>query len=145
MKKTVLLLTLLFTVIQSFSQTSSEKEILQLSNDIFKWEVDNKIDSLEKVFHEKFVVVGSDGNSQLKNPYLNRLKSGAFVHDAINVEENSAIVSDNTAIVIGKGMFSVTVSGNKIKLNLSYMEVFTRTDSKNPWQVIAMKANILEK
>lgn len=145
MKKTVLLLTLLFTVIQSFSQTSSEKEILQLSNDIFKWEVDNKIDSLEKVFHEKFVVVGSDGNSQLKNPYLNRLKSGAFVHDAINVEENSAIVSDNTAIVTGKGMFSVTVSGNKIKLNLSYMEVFTRTDSKNPWQVIAMKANILEK
>lgn len=145
MKKTILLLTLLFTVIQSFSQTSSEKEILQLSNDIFKWEVDNKIDSLEKVFHEKFVVVGSDGNSQLKNPYLNRLKSGAFVHDAINVEENSAIVSDNTAIVIGKGMFSVTVSGNKIKLNLSYMEVFTRTDSKNPWQVIAMKANILEK
>lgn len=145
MKKTILLLTLLFTVIQSFSQTSSEKEILQLSNDIFKWEVDNKIDSLEKVFHEKFVVVGSDGNSQLKNPYLNRLKSGAFVHDAINIEENSAIVSDNTAIVIGKGMFSVTVSGNKIKLNLSYMEVFTRTDSKNPWQVIAMKANILEK
>ena len=145
MKKTILLLTLLFTVIQSFSQTSSEKEILQLSNDIFKWEVDNKIDSLEKVFHEKFVVVGSDGNSQLKNPYLNRLKSGAFVHDAINVEENSAIVSDNTAIVIGKGMFSVTVSGNKIKLNLSYIEVFTRTDSKNPWQVIAMKANILEK
>lgn len=145
MKKTILLLTLLFTVIQSFSQTSSEKEILQLSNDIFKWEVDNKIDSLEKVFHEKFVVVGSDGNSQLKNPYLNRLKSGAFVHDAINVEENSAIVSDNTAIVTGKGMFSVTVSGNKIKLNLSYMEVFTRTDSKNPWQVIAMKANILEK
>lgn len=145
MKKTILLLTLLFTVIQSFSQTSSEKEILQLSNDIFKWEVDNKIDSLEKVFHEKFVVVGSDGNSQLKNPYINRLKSGAFVHDAINVEENSAIVSDNTAIVTGKGMFSVTVSGNKIKLNLSYMEVFTRTDSKNPWQVIAMKANILEK
>lgn len=145
MKKTILLLTLLFTVIQSFSQTSSEKEILQLSNDIFKWEVDNKIDSLEKVFHEKFVVVGSDGNSQLKNPYLNRLKSGTFVHDAINVEENSAIVSDNTAIVTGKGMFSVTVSGNKIKLNLSYMEVFTRTDSKNPWQVIAMKANILEK
>lgn len=145
MKKTILLLTLLFTVIQSFSQTSSEKEILQLSNDIFKWEVDNKIDSLEKVFHEKFVVVGSDGNSQLKNPYINRLKSGAFVHDAINVEENSAIVSDNTAIVTGKGMFSVTVSGNKIKLHLSYMEVFTRTASKNPWQVIAMKANILEK
>lgn len=145
MKKTILLLTLLFTGLQSFSQTSSEKEILQLSNDIFKWEVDNKIDSLEKVFHEKFVVVGSDGNSQLKNPYLNRLKSGTFVHDAINVEENSAIVSDNTAIVTGKGMFSVTVSGNKIKLNLSYMEVFTRTDSKNPWQVIAMKANILEK
>jgi len=145
MKKTILLLTLLLSGLQSFSQTSPEKEILQLSNDIFKWEVENKIDSLEKVFHEKFVVVGSDGNSKLKNPYLNSLKSGAFVHDNINVEENSAIVSDNTAIITGKGMFSVTVSGNKIKLHLSYMEVFTRSNSKNPWQVIAMKANILEK
>ena len=145
MKKTILLLTLLFTGLQSFSQKSPEKEILQLSNDIFKWEVGNKMDSLEKVFHEKFVVVGSDGNSQLKNAYINRLKSGAFVHDNINVEENSVIVSDNTAIVTGKGKFSVTVSGNKIKLHLSYMEVFTRTDSENSWQVIAMKANILEK
>ncbi len=145
MKKTILLLTLLFTGLQSFSQTSSEKEILQLSNDIFKWEVGNKIDSLEKVFHEKFVVVSSDGNSQLKSAYINSLKSGAFVHDNINIEENSAIVSDNTAIVTGKGKFSVTVSGKKIELHLSYMEVFTRTDSENSWQVIAMKANILEK
>jgi hypothetical protein len=145
MKKTILLLTLLFTGLQSFSQTSPEKEILLLSNAIFKWEVENKIDSLEKVFHEKFVVVGSDGNSQLKNAYINRLKSRAFVHDNIIVEENTAIVSDNTAIVTGKGTFSVTVSGNKVKLHLSYMEVFTRTDSKNPWKVIAMKANILEK
>lgn len=145
MKNTILLLTLLFTGLQSFSQTSPEKEILQLSNDIFKWEVGNKIDSLEKVFHEKFVVVGSDGKSQLKNAYINRLKSGEFVHNNINVEENSAIVSDNSAIVLGKGMFSVTVSGKKVELHLSYMEVFTRTDSKNPWQVIAMKANVIEK
>lgn len=145
MIKTSLLAILLLTGSQSFSQSTSEKEVLQLSDAIFKWEVENKIDSLENVFHEKFIVIGSDGSSQLKNQYIERLKSGSFVHDSINIEENSAIVSKNTAIVSGKGKFAVTVSGKKVELHLSYMEVFERENSKKAWKVLAMKANILEK
>jgi hypothetical protein len=140
------LLTILFlSGLQSFSQSTSEKEILKLSDQIFKWEVENKIDSLEIVFHGNFVVVGSDGNGQLKNQYINRLKSGSFVHNSINVEADTAIVSGNTAVVSGKGKFSVTISGNKVELHLSYMEVFTRENNKKNWQVMAMKASILEK
>jgi hypothetical protein len=145
MLKTGLIIALLFAGLQSFSQTPSEKEILKLSDDIFKWEVQNKIDSLEKVFHESFVVVGSDGASQYKAQYINRLKSGSFVHNSIDVEESKAIVSGNTAIVSGKGKFSVTVSGNKVELHLSFMEVFTRKSTKGTWQVLAMKANALDK
>ena len=130
---------------QSFSQSSSQKDILKLANDIFKWEVESRIDSLEKVFHEKFVVIGSDGNSQFKNQYIGRLKSGSFVHNAIHVETDTAIVSGNTAVVSGKGKFSVTVSGNKVELHLAYMEVFTRVNNKKSWQVIAMKASVLDK
>jgi predicted ABC-type sugar transport system permease subunit len=117
---------------------------LKLSSTIFKWEVQNKIDSLETLFHSKFVVVGSDGKSQLKNQYISRLKSGSFVHDSIKVEEQTAVVSGNTAIVSGKGRFYVTLSGNKVQLHLSYMEVFTRENIRKQWQVLAMKANILD-
>ncbi len=143
--KIYLLTLLLFTGLQSFSQTNAEKELLKLSDDIFKWEVENKVDLLEKAFHEKFFVIGSDGNSQFKNQYLNRLKSGSFVHNNIKVEENTATVSGNIAIVSGKGRFSVTVSGNKVELHLSYMEVFTRENNKKSWQVLAMKASVLDK
>lgn len=144
MIKTSLLVILILTGFQSFSQSTSEKEILKLSDTIFRLEVENKIDSLENVFHEKFIVISSDGNSQLKNQYIDRLKSGSFIHDSINIEENSAIVSGNTAIVSGKGKFAVTVSGKKIELHLSYMEVFTRENSSKAWKVLAMKANILD-
>jgi hypothetical protein len=145
MMKKYLLFICLVIGFRSFSQSSPEKELLKFSDQIFKWEVENKIDSLEKVFHEKFVVIGSDGNSQLKNQYINRLRSGSFVHNSINVETDTAIVSGNTAIVSGKGRFSVTVSGSKVELHLSYMEVFIREDNIKNWQVLAMKANVLDK
>ena len=144
MKKLLLISTILFAL-YGYGQTPAETEILQLSNQIFKWEVENKIDSVEQIFHDKFLVVGSDGNIQAKSQYISRLKSGNFIHDSISVEENKVIVSDNTATVIGKGKFNVTVSGKKATLHLSYLEVFIRKNAHSPWKVLVMKANALEK
>ncbi len=141
--KTFFLFIFIISSLECFSQSFSEKGIIQLSNKIFNWEVENKIDSLNKVFHEKFMVIGSDGNGQIKKEYLSRLQSGTFVHDTIQVEENSAVVAGNTSVIYGKGKFMVTVSGKKHTLHLSYMEVFVRTDSKKPWQVLFMKASTL--
>ncbi len=132
-----------FTSSQAFGQINSEVEILNLSNQVFKWEVENNINAIDSIFHEKFVVVGSDGNSQSKGQYLPKLKSGSFIHNSIIVEENSAIVNGNTAVVYGKGKFDVTVAGKKILLRLSYNEVFTRDDKSKPWKVLAMKASTL--
>lgn len=143
--KNYFLAILLLTGLQTFSQTSPDQDVLKLSNDIFKWEVENKIDSLEKIFNENFIVIGSDGNSQSKEQYLKRLSSGAFVHESIKVEENSAVVLSNTAVVSGKGIFSVNLSGKKVQLHLSYMEVFIRENSKSPWQILALKASVLDK
>jgi len=128
-----------------YGQASTENEILRLSNQIFKWEVENKIDSVAQIFHDKFLVVGSDGNIQTKTQYISRLKSGNFIHDSIAVEENKITVADNTATAIGKGKFYVTVSGKKVSLHLSYIEVFTRKNADMPWNVLVMKANVLDK
>jgi Domain of unknown function (DUF4440) len=144
MKQTLLIICLLMGF-PSFSQTSAEKEILKLSEKIFTWEVTNQIDSLEKVFDEKFVVVGGDGSSQYKKQYITVLRSGNFVHNSIDVSENVATVVNNTATVVGKGKFTVTVSGKEISLLLSYIEVFTRPNKRKPWTVLAMHATVLEK
>lgn len=135
----------LLCCLKGFGQQNTEKELLNLSAKIFNWEVQNKIDSLEKVFHEKFIVVSSDGSSSKKEDYLKRLRTGNFIHNNINVEETSAIVSGNTATVAGKGKFDVTVSGKQVSLRLSYIEVFTRENPSKDWQVLAMKASALEK
>ncbi|WP_413511683.1 nuclear transport factor 2 family protein [Myroides odoratus] len=130
---------LFFTDFQSFPQSAPEKELRQLSDAIFKWEVDNKIDSVQTAFHEKFLVIGSDGNVQLKNQYISKLKSGAFVHNRIGIEENNAVISGNSTVV------SVTISGNKVQFHLSHIEVFTRENNKKEWKVLAMKASVIDK
>jgi hypothetical protein len=131
----------IFFVIHGFAQSPAEAEILKLSNDVFTWEVDNKIDSLEGLLSEKFKVVTSRGDIQTKEPYLTTLRSGNVKHDSIVIEQTIAAIEDKTAIVIGKGWFYMTVSGNKLHRHLSYMEVFVKEYSV--WKLIALYASAL--
>jgi Domain of unknown function (DUF4440) len=142
--KVIITFVTFFISAQLFAQTETEAEILNLSKQIFKWEVEDKIDSIENMFHEKFVVVSGDGSSQNKKQYITRLRSGNFVHNSIDVEEDTAIVVNNTATVVGKGKFTVTISGNKVSLSLSYIEVFTRPNPKKTWKILAMHATVLQ-
>jgi hypothetical protein len=143
MKSIVITVCLFFYGLLSFGQTEQEKNVLNLSNSIFRWEVSGNIDSLEKVFDEKFFVVNASGESQTKKQYLQLLRSGNFVHNAITVDENTATVVGNTATVVGKGAFAITAAGKKISLRLSYLEVFTRPGDHEGWIILAMHASIL--
>lgn len=134
----------LFFCCHGFGQTTAEADILKLSSNVFQWETGNQIDSLEKIFDDKFVVVSGTGESLTKKQYMAKLRGGNFVHNSIDVEENTAIVADNTATAIGKGKFTVTVSGNKIALHLSYLEVFTRPNPTRQWKILAMHATVLQ-
>ena len=122
----------------------AENEVLSLSHKIFQWETSNGLDSLENIFHTKFFVVSSSGETQTKAQYIARLRSGNFVHNNIDVQQDTSIVENNTATVVGKGIFTATVSGNKMSLPLSYIEVFTRENGTEPWKILAMKASTLQ-
>jgi len=139
MKRLCSIIAIVFAI-QGYGQSPSETEILKLSNRVFKWEVENKIDSLAKVFDEKFVVVNGSGESKFKDEYIQFLKSGNFVHNSIEIEETKAVVSKNAATVVGKGRFIVTVSGTQKTLLLSYVEVFTRSSPTADWKVLVMHA-----
>ena len=141
--KSLFVLIALFFAGQLFAQSKEEVAILSLSKQIFTWEVDNKLDSLENLFDEKFVVVSSNGESQSKTQYITRLKSGKFLHNNITVEENTAIVVNNTAVVVGKGKFIVTISGESKSLHLSYTEVFTRPNTGTAWKLLGIHASML--
>ena len=140
------LFSIIFLLISACASSQSPQEtiVLKLSNEIFHWETANKIDSLENIFAAQFTVTGSTGESQSKQQYLDRLRSGNFAHNTIEVEENAAVVVNNTATVTGKGKFTVTVNGNKIVLHLSYLEVFSRPSPEQTWKVLAMHAGSLK-
>jgi hypothetical protein len=118
------------------AQSVQEAQILSLSSTIFRWDTTNQVDSLANIFDQKFILVTGTGEIQQRDQYLTTLRSGNFVHNNIDVEENIATVENSTATVVGKGKFTVTISGNKVTLRLSYIEVFTKI--RNSWKLLAL-------
>jgi len=139
--KFILLFSIVFATNPIFSQSKTEAEVLKISNKIFTWEVENNINSLEGVLGARFKVVNSRGDVQTKEQYVATLRGGNMSHDSIAIEQNTVTIVDKTAIVIGKGRFHMTISGNKLHRHLSYMEVFVR-DNKD-WKLIALYASPL--
>ena len=124
-----------------FAQSRQEAQILALSKSIFRWNTTNQIDSLANIFHQKFMLVNGTGEIQRRDQYLTTLRSGNFAHNNIDVEENIATVENTTATVVGKGKFTVTISGNKVTLYLSYIEIFTKI--RNNWKLLALHFSVL--
>jgi len=114
---------------------------LKVSKDIFRWEVAGQIDSLANLLEDKLVVVGSNGMKRSKDEYIDNLKNGIPVHNKIDVQEESATMNGTTAIVVGKGVFDVTMNGTQTTLHLSYMEVFV--NENKGWKLIALYASRL--
>jgi hypothetical protein len=140
MKKIAIVTILCIASFSVFSQTSEVSNVKALSAQIFKWEVARLNDSLSSVFHSKLQVWGTSGAPINKAEYLQRLKSPDFIHNNVTVENSTALIVDNTAIVNGDGIFELTISGNKTTLHLSYTEVFTRINTSKPWLLLAINA-----
>lgn len=141
--KIYLSVVMLLLSINSFSQSATENEVLKISSQFFRWEVENKIDSVASILAEQFVAASSDGSVITKKDYIERLSAGNFTHNAITVSEQSAVISGNTAIVIGAGKFDMTVSGRQRISQLSYIEVFIRERNGKPWKMLALKASAI--
>jgi hypothetical protein len=139
--KFISILVIIFIANPVFSQSAAEKEVLNLSANIFKWEIENKINSLDALMSEKLSVVTSRGDIQNKDQYLKTLSSGNLKHDSVAIEKSMVTIVNNTATVIGRGKFYMTVSGSKIHRHLSYMEVFVK--EKRGWILIALYASAL--
>jgi hypothetical protein len=140
MKKLLLAFALLFSL-RSFAQTNEKNIILDLSDRIFRYEVNLNIDSLSSLFDKSISVVNSQGTALNKDEYLKTLRSVNFKHDSIKVEQASVSIKGNTAILTGKGRFFMTVSGNKLNRHLSYMEVCIKDDKS--WKLLALYASAI--
>ena len=132
---------LLFALSPIFAQSKIENEVTQLSKSLFNWEVKNNIDSIDNLLHEKLIVVNSKGETLSKSQYLATFQSGTMTHNSIEIEESKTTISNNTAVVAGKGVFNITAGGNNMIRHLSYLETFIKT--KDGWKLLALKASVI--
>lgn len=128
---------------QGFSQSAPQSALLKQSHEIFRLEVENRIDSLAFILDDHLVVLNSAGATQAKAQYLERLKSGNFRHDDIRVEESAATIAGNTGVVTGKGTFTITANDKQSVLHLAYSETFTRTGTHAEWKLLALHASAI--
>jgi hypothetical protein len=132
---------MLFFSLKVFSQSSPESAVLDLSKKIFQWEVEGKIDSLSDISDDSLTILTNTGWTKTKTQYISDQKAGKPVHNSIDVKEASVKIAGHTAVVVGKGVFAVTVNGNPLTLNLAYMEVFI--EENHTWKMLAFHASKL--
>ncbi len=140
MKKHLVTLIFLITVICTQAQ-SSEQIVLDISNKKFGWMIRMKYDSLEPVLDDRLLFIHSNGWTENKRELIQDMKSGKLRYVNIDVTESTARVYTNTAIVTGKGEFTVVLDGNNLDINLFYTEVYILKDKK--WLLASRHSNRL--
>ena len=118
---------------------TSEQAILNLSKNKFGWMIRMKYDSLEAVLDDRLIFVHSNGWAENKQEIIQDIKSGKLRYIDIQITEAFARIYSSTAIVNGKGKFSVQLDGKPLELTLSYTEVYVLTNDK--WLLASRHSN----
>jgi ketosteroid isomerase-like protein len=97
----------------------------------FKWKTTRQIDKVEDLFDDDLVFVHLTGHITTKADWIRQMRSGQFVYNKIEQKEASAKVYGNTAVLVGKALF--TVNGGS-RYDLIYTEVYTKKN--NRWKLV---------
>ena len=122
----------------SFSQTKDEATVLDLSRTKFRWMIEKKTDSLNLILDERLSYIHSNGWVQNKKEFIDDFNRKLTYH-SINLSELHVRVYRRSAVVTGKGHFSVSLEGNRVETDLFFTEVYVRYGNK--WKLASRHAN----
>lgn len=128
--------------LQVFAQSNPEQFILDLSKKKFEWMTTQNFDSLESVLDNRLEFVHSSGWTENKQEFIADIKSKKLLYNSIAVTESSARVYTNSAVVIGRGKFSVRLDGKDMEFDLKYTEVYVLQQGK--WVLASRHANRMQ-
>lgn len=123
------------------AQTSEEQAIVNLSKTKFRWMIELKLDSLEKVLDDRLMFVHSNGWTENKKQLIEDIKSGKLRYISINSRDIIVRLFDHTAILTGKGNFKVLLDGSELNIDLSFTEVYV--EKRKKWLLASRHANRL--
>lgn len=130
---------LLFTAGPSFSQSTEEQQVLDLSRRKFDWLTQGIVDSLEALLDERVEYVHSNGWVQTRADVLSDMKSRKLVYQRVTIKEASARRYGQAAVVTGLGTFEGVNSGTAFKLDLRYTEVYVLSGTR--WKLVSRHSN----
>lgn len=127
MEKSIIgMLVIIMTVQMSFAQnTTSEQEIIQLSQEKWQWMADKNVEKLDKLFQEKAMFVHM-GGSWGKERELKIIESGGIWYKKADIHEVSVKIIDNTAILLNRIDLLAEVGGNEVTNPFMVTEVYVK-------------------
>lgn len=139
--KIILVVTSTLLTSFSFAQSKTETEIIDLSKKRIEWLLENKADSLAALYDENSITVHGNGMIKTAKEQLDDVKGGKITYKSIDVKENTVQDFGNTAVLVGKGVFKISLNGQDMIYNMVYMEAYQKKD--NQWKLIARQASEL--
>jgi hypothetical protein len=103
-------------------------DILNLHQTKFRWFQEKKLDSIAYLLHPEVNYIHSNGWVEHKSEVIENIQTGKLTYTNVEVLDANFTISENTAIVLGTGMFSVSLNGKPIVIKLLYTEVYTTID-----------------
>jgi ketosteroid isomerase-like protein len=134
MKTSILGLLLVVISFGAFAQNStSEKEIIELSKNKWQWMADKDVEKLATLFHDKSKFVHMSG-SWKKERELEIIESGSIWYKQANVHDVAVEVFGNTAIAWNRITLVAHVRGNDVTTEFTVTEVYQKEGSD--WKLL---------
>jgi hypothetical protein len=109
--------------------TNGEQELINLSQEKWRWMSERNVDSLAALFHEKAVFVHM-GGTMSKAQELDVIKSGGIHYKHVDIEEASVrFIGTTTAILLSKIHLVAVVGGNEVTNPFVVTEVYVQQNS----------------
>ena len=100
--------------------------------------IEKKTDSLNLILDERLSYIHSNGWVQNKKEFIDDF-NGKLTYHSINLSELHVRVYRRSAVITGKGHFSVSLEGNRVETDLFFTEVYVRYGNK--WKLASRHAN----
>ena len=103
-----------------------EQEVIDLSEEKWRWMSERNVDSLDALFHEKAVFVHM-GGTMSKEQELDVIRSGGIHYKDVDIQEVSVrFIGTTTAILLNKIRLVAVVGGNEVTNPFVVTEVYVQ-------------------
>ena len=142
MKAILMMALVVLLATTSFAQSNTETEMKAISAKRVQWLLEGKAYSLLTIYDENSMTVHSNGLIKSSAEHINDVRNGIPTYKSIEIGETTVKDFGNTAILVGKGRFSITMAGSEMTLNMVYTEVYQKKGTH--WKLIARHAGSVQ-